>query len=95
MLVSEFPFGSGLFLKLLGWRLVSRFISSFERQGRSANLFVHNWQLFEEPREARRDRLHENLRNPLSIPYSFNVLKEFKRLLKAHEFGRMDGVLGR
>lgn len=85
----ELPFGSSLFLKPLGWRRISRYIREMEAQGRSANLFMHNWQLFEEPVDARRDRRQACFKNPLSIPYSFKVLNEFTQLLKEHDFGRM------
>lgn len=95
MLARELPFGSSLLLKVLGWRRISAFISDLEREGRSANLFIHNWQLFQEPPAARRDRLLGNIRNPLAIPYSFRVLEEFESLLKEHQFGRMDAELGK
>ena len=95
MLTREVPFGSSFLLKCMGWRKISSYIKQCETSGRSANLFIHNWQLFKEPAAARRDRFMENLRNPISIPYSFNVLEEFQCLLKEHQFGRMDEALKR
>lgn len=93
MLTREVPFGSSFLLKLLGWRKISSYIKECEESGRSANLFIHNWQLFKEPAAARRDRLMENIRNPFAIPYSFNVIEEFQCLLKEHQFGRLDAAL--
>ena len=95
MLVRELPFGSSLLLKVLGWRRISALISGLEKEGRSANLFIHNWQLYPEPAAARRDRLIDCILNPFALPYSFNVLEEFECLLKEHQFGRMDTELER
>jgi peptidoglycan/xylan/chitin deacetylase (PgdA/CDA1 family) len=89
----ELPFGSSLFLKPLGWKRISKYIREYEQQGRSANLFMHNWQLFEEPAQARSDRRRECFRNPLAIPYNFKVLNAFTQLLKTHRFGRMDQLV--
>jgi len=93
MFSREIPFGSSLLLKVLGWRRISSYITELEKRGKSANLFIHNWQLFSEPRAARLDRIRDNLRNPLTIPYSFNVLDEFVSLLKEHHFGCMGEAL--
>lgn len=93
MLSRELPFGSSFLLKVIGWRKISSYIGEIEKAGRSANLFIHNWQLFDEPAAASRDRFLENLRNPLSIPYSFKVREEFEALLDEHPFGRMDEAL--
>ena len=95
MLTRELPFGSSLLLKVLGWRRISAFIRELEVRGRSANLFIHNWQLFQEPGAAVRDRIREAIMNPLVIPYSFNVLNDFECLLKEHPFGRLDTALAK
>lgn len=95
MLTRELPFGSSLLLKVLGWRRISACIRELEARGKSANLFIHNWQLFKEPAAAVRDRVCEAIKNPLVIPYSFKVLEEFENLLKEHQFGRLDTALAK
>lgn len=93
MLTREIPFGSSLLLKVFGWRRISSYIAELEKMGKSANLFIHNWQLFGEPAVAGWDRMLDNVRNPLAIPYSFKVREEFECLLREHQFGRMDAAL--
>ena len=93
MLKSEIPFGSSYFIGLLGWRAINRFVRGYERQGKSANLFMHNWQLVWEGGRAFRNRFMETLRQPMFLPYLRLVNRDFEQLLTRFEFVRFDQFL--
>lgn len=86
LLAREIPFGSGLFVSLLGKR-TSRFIRDLEREGDPAVLFLHPWQICRPPAGVGRALFADCLRrNPLALPYLIGVEQAFEGLLQAHRF---------
>ena len=86
MLTRRIPFGSGLFIAILG-STTSRLIERTNRDGQPAVLFIHPWQLYQ-PRMIRglRFRLRVLRRNPLCLPYTRCVLKQCSALIQRHTF---------
>jgi peptidoglycan/xylan/chitin deacetylase (PgdA/CDA1 family) len=86
MLSAQIPFGSGLFIALLGSR-TSYFINYLNRREKPAILFFHPWQLY---RHGQITGLGFKLKtlycNPLCLPYTFNIKKTLERLLRHHSF---------
>jgi hypothetical protein len=86
MLSTQIPFGSGLFISLLGSR-ISYFIDSLNRKDTPAILFFHPWQLYRPGKITGLSfKLRMLYRDPLSLPYTFSIEKTIKRLLKRHSF---------
>lgn len=86
MLTKQIPFGSGLFIALLGAR-TSNVINYLNRRDIPAILIVHPWQIYR-PDQLRslRFKLNVLFRNPLCLPYTFGIEKLMDRLLKHHKF---------
>jgi peptidoglycan/xylan/chitin deacetylase (PgdA/CDA1 family) len=86
MLTRRIPFGSGLFVAILG-RSTSRLIERTNGSGQPAVLFIHPWQLYQ-ARAIRgaRFRLQVLRRNPLCLPYTRCVVKQCSALLERHTF---------
>jgi hypothetical protein len=86
MLLSSIPFGSGLFISLLGSQ-TSCFINYFNKRNKPAVLMVHPWQLYKHDKfKGISFILNMLVKNILWTPYSFPVLKGFEKLLNNHEF---------
>jgi len=82
----EIPFGSPYFLALFGWRAVDALMKLRESQSLPSNLFIHNWQLAVCGRAQRMHLYRESVHNPLFLPYTRIVRKEFVELLSRHRF---------
>jgi len=86
MLTKQIPFGSGLFIALLGAR-TSKVIKYLNRRNMPAILIVHPWQIYRPDRlRSFRFKLKVLFRNPLCLPYTFGIEKLMDRLLKHHKF---------
>ena len=86
LLTRQIPFGSGLFLALLG-RGTSRFITRENAGGRAAVLFAHPWQLYQPPiLRSYAFRARVLARNPLCFPYTRCILAPMRALLARHRF---------
>lgn len=86
LLTRQIPYGSGLFVGLLGAGL-SPFIRRTNRDGRPAVLFVHPWQLYQPPPiRGYRFKARVLTRNPLCLPYTRCVLASVRSLLERHRF---------
>lgn len=86
MLSRQIPFGSGLFISLLG-STISYFIDSVNRKHVPAILFFHPWQLYMHEKIAGPGFKFKMLyRNPLCIPYTVSIENKLERLLKRHSF---------
>jgi hypothetical protein len=86
MLSTQIPFGSGLFISLLGSR-ISYFIDALNRRDTPAILFFHPWQLYRHRQITGLSfKLKMLFRNPLSLPYAFSIKKTIEGLLKRHYF---------
>ena len=86
MLSTQIPFGSGLFISLLGSR-ISYFIDSLNRQNTPAILFFHPWQLYRHRQTTGLGfKLKTLFRNPLCLPYTFGIEKTIVSLLQRHSF---------
>ncbi len=94
LLFSKIPFGSGLFISLLGQK-ISRFIRKLNKKGIPAILFIHPWQLYQ-TREINslKFRLNIILKNPLCLPYTKNIYKSMEKLLKEHKFTSFQDYYG-
>ncbi|MDQ6767510.1 MAG: polysaccharide deacetylase family protein [Candidatus Eremiobacteraeota bacterium] len=86
----EIPYGSGYVLGLCGWRYVHKLILAREAHGMPSNLFVHNWQLFAYDRRSLSHQYIEALRNPLHLPYTRIIARDFIGLARRHHFSRLD-----
>ena len=86
MLSRKIPFGSGLFIGLLGSK-TCYVINHLNKKNIPAILFIHPWQLYR-PKEIEgfAFKLKVLCRNPLCMPYTINVLKAVEKLLKSHKF---------
>lgn len=86
MLSRKIPFGSGLFIGLLGAR-ICHVIDYLNKQNIPAVLFIHPWQLYR-PKEIDgfSFKLKTLCHNPFCIPYTINILNSVKKILKRHEF---------
>jgi hypothetical protein len=86
MLKRQLPFGSGLFISLFrSW--TSYFIDSLNKEGVPAILFFHPWQLYRNREITGIDfKLKTLCRNPLCLPYTFDIRKTIANLLKRHSF---------
>lgn len=86
LLTSMLPFGSGLFVGLLG-RGTSWFIRHQEALGHPAVIFLHPWQIIQPQRfRSKRFKLRLLATNPTFFPYALAARETLKRLLRAHEF---------
>lgn len=86
MLATQIPFGSGLYISLLGSR-ISYFVDSLNSRGMPAILFFHPWQLYRPGQITGLNfKLKMLFRNPLCLPYTFSIKKTIERLLKRHSF---------
>jgi peptidoglycan/xylan/chitin deacetylase (PgdA/CDA1 family) len=86
LLTRQIPFGSGLFLALLG-RGTSRFIARENAAGRTAVLFTHPWQLYQPPiLRSYAFRARVLARNPMCLPYTRCILAPMRALLARHRF---------
>lgn len=86
LLSKRIPFGSGLFISLLG-SYVSYFIKKLNRRNIPAIIFVHPWQIYQVRDISSSDfRFKVLIKNPLCIPYTRNVSKSFEKLLKHQKF---------
>ena len=86
MLSTQIPFGSGLFIPLLGSG-ISYFIDSLNRKDTPAVLFFHPWQLFRHKQTTGLGfKLKTLFRNPLCLPYTFGIEKTIVSLLHRHSF---------
>ena len=86
MLSSKIPFGSGLFISLLGSK-TSYFINHLNRKKEPAVLFIHPWQLYRPERiEQFSFKMKVLFRSPLSLPYTRRILNSMEKLLDRHEF---------
>lgn len=87
MLLREIPFGSSFIIALIRGHLTVSLIRRRERRSSSpANLFFHNWQVFDEGPAARRDRMWYFRRNPLYFPYLLNIEPPLRHILRKIEF---------
>lgn len=86
MLVSQIPFGSGLFIAILG-KITSYFIKNLNNKNKPAVIFLHPWQIYT-TKEIRsiKFKIQVLLKNPLCFFYLKNTLKTFEYLLKNHKF---------
>jgi len=86
MLTRQIPFGSGLFIALLGSK-TSRFVNRLNKRNIPAVLFIHPWQLFR-PEKIKNIsfKLKVLYRNLLCAPYTVSILKPVEELLRNHEF---------
>jgi len=86
MLFKQIPFGSGLFISILGSK-TSYFINYLNRRDIPAILFIHPWQVHM-PKKL--NSIYFKMRilfnRPLCLPYTINVFKTMEKLLKNHEF---------
>ena len=86
MLFKKIPFGSGLFVAILGTK-TSWFINHLNAKDMPAVLFVHPIQMYRRGDiEGYLFKLRVLARNPLCIPYTINILKPMERLLERHRF---------
>ena len=86
MLTRQIPFDSGLIVAILG-RRTSHLIERVNRAGWPAILFVHPWQLYQAPAiRGLRFKLRVLARNPLCLPYTRCIVKQFLELLQRHGF---------
>lgn len=88
-MVDEIPFGSSYFTGLIGSLGTAYCLRAYEKMGRSAVLFIHNWQIFP-PRKATYPNLSFLLRHPFYIPYLRNIKKDFEILLRNFNFGKLE-----
>jgi len=85
-LTRQIPFGSGLFLSLLGSQ-IQYFIDRFNKQGKCVTIFAHPWQIFPHASmHSGRFLIKLLWRNPLCLPYVRNVHSQFEKLLKKYTF---------
>jgi peptidoglycan/xylan/chitin deacetylase (PgdA/CDA1 family) len=86
MLTHRIPYGSGLFVAILG-ETTSRLIERANREGNPAVLFIHPWQLYRH-RAVRGFgfKLRVLRRNPLCLPYTRSALKRCVALFQRHSF---------
>jgi len=86
MLSRQIPFGSGLFISLLGSK-ISYFIDLLNGKGIPAILFLHPWQLYGHRQiTGFLFKINIMLRNPLCLPYTINIQKTMEQLFKRHSF---------
>jgi peptidoglycan/xylan/chitin deacetylase (PgdA/CDA1 family) len=86
MLSREVPFGSGLFISLLGSR-ISYFIDSLNRNNKPAILVMHPWQFYMHKQiTGFHFKLKVLQRNPLCLPYTRNIHNTVENLLKCYNF---------
>lgn len=86
---TEVPFGSSYFTAIIGSPGTALFLEKYQKQAKSAVLFIHNWQLFP-PKHANYPNLKFLFKNPLYLPYLRNIKKEFETLLTNFSFGRLE-----
>ncbi|MFA5047576.1 MAG: polysaccharide deacetylase family protein [Patescibacteria group bacterium] len=87
------PFGSSYFTALLGGGLTAKLLRTMEKRGHQfANLFIHNWQIFQPRGAAFPDRKYL-LSHPSYLPYTRNIKREFEYLLDNFEFCRFRDYL--
>ena len=86
MLSKQIPFGSGLFISLLGSK-TSFFIESINRKNIPAILFIHPWQLYmHEQISGLGFKIKMLYRNPLCITYTRSIKESMEKLFKRHSF---------
>lgn len=86
MLSRQVPFGSGLFISLLGSK-ISYFIEALNRVNMPAILFIHPWQLhMHEQIKGLNFKIKVLYRNPLCFPYIRNIKKAMEELFKRYSF---------
>lgn len=92
-LTRRLPYGSSYFLGLLGSRVIGALIERHARRGIYSNLFIHNWNIFDEGAAARRERRSVALSNPLFVPYLRNMRSGFEYLLRRFSFTTHESAL--
>lgn len=86
LISQKIPFGSGLFISLLGTK-ITYLINSFNQRGRPVVIFFHPWQLFKHKKIKGFNFTIKLLRNnPLCLPYLRNSLSTFNKLLETYKF---------
>jgi hypothetical protein len=84
LLMKEIPFGSGYFIGLLG-KKIQWFIKKMNKNNIPANLFIHPWQVKEEPQRDIDVKMSLH-RRVLTFPYNINRKETFEFLLKNNDF---------
>jgi len=85
----EIPFGSGYSMGLLSTNLLNKFIMSFNRQNKSAVLFIHPWQLSKLPELQR--KIGEHI---IKFPYRIKISKEkLESILANHQFSTIKDLI--
>jgi peptidoglycan/xylan/chitin deacetylase (PgdA/CDA1 family) len=86
LFIKNFPFGSGLGIALIGAK-ISYFINKLNEKKIPAVIFIHPWQLYHS-KEIKKFSFKVKVlfRNFLCFPYTFLLMRSFKKILKTHEF---------
>lgn len=86
MLFKKIPFGSGLFISIIG-SYTSKVINYLNKKDVPMVLFIHPWQLCKHKKiDNFKFKLKILFRNPLCFPYTRNIWYSIEKLLKRHEF---------
>ena len=86
LILKKIPFGSGLFISILGSK-ISFFINKLNRKKIPAVIFIHPWQIYPVSEITNLNfKLKLFAKNPLCIPYTRNILKSVERLLNQQRF---------
>ena len=85
----EIPFGSGLFVGLLSSRLLNNIIRSYNKEGRSAVLFIHPWQLITNK------KIKSSLAHITKLPYIVSKItpEKLRSLLERNYFTTISDLL--
>ena len=87
-LLKTCPFGSGLFTAVLSVGRLRKLYNGFNAAGRDTVSFIHDWQFITD-RRRKYPQVADVLRQPLYLPYTWNLWNKFKRLTSELEFCRI------
>ena len=76
-------FGSPYFFPLIPYRNLKKFINLQNKNEIAFHIFFHNWQIIKPKINANKSIL---LRNPLYLPYTFDIKSKFENLLNQYSF---------
>ncbi|MFO7936207.1 MAG: polysaccharide deacetylase family protein [Kiritimatiellia bacterium] len=90
-LLKTCPFGSELFTAVLSTGRLLKLYNAFNAEGRNTVSFIHDWQ-FVTDRRRKYPRLSDVLKQPLYLPYTWNLWNKFRRLTSDLEFCRISCI---
>ncbi len=91
LVLTDCPFGSGLFTALLPKKVLKSFYQKHQKLGLPTVTFIHDWQVVNMSAK-KYPTLLKKLTSPLHIPYTWNIWDKFCYLLDHIPFTTMESI---